>query len=144
MSNPAHYPKIINNFNLAIERIPDLDRSINRRNQLTIQPRASSRDRVILSIMSIFRLAHLSSKTVHDSPRSFSPLPFRARIIPFLLYCRLALLICPSPFLRPRRDDVAPRNARHVGTDSVSRQKYRRQWRSQRGVNNRENRGGCN
>lgn len=47
-----------------------------------------------------------------------------ARIIPFLLYHRLALLICPSPFLRgfkTRRCSTTKR----VGTNSISRQKHR-------------------
>lgn len=40
----------------------DLDRSMNRQNQLTIQPRALNCSRAILSILSIFRLARPRSK----------------------------------------------------------------------------------
>lgn len=84
---------------------------MNRQNQLTIQPRVLNCGRAILSILSIFRLARPRSKTVFDSFSSFSSLSFSlslfmsfflARIIPFLLYHRLAFLIWPSPFLRPR------------------------------------------
>lgn len=57
-----------------VVRVLNPDRSMNRRNQLTIQLRASNRGGAILSILSIFRLARPHSKTVFDLLHSFSSL----------------------------------------------------------------------
>lgn len=124
----------------ARSRVLDPDRSMNRPNQSTIQPRASSvAVGAILSILSIFRPARPRSKTAHDSRlvRFLPCLPLAHESSPFSFIAASRLLSVHLPFYGLRRDDVAPRNAWHVGTGSVSRRKHRHHWRSQRGVNNR-------
>jgi len=134
------FPKRILKCSRRAARVLNSNRSMNRRHQLTIQPRASNHSDLI-------DLVDLSAcpPTLKDRVRlapfvSLLSLSFSfafVRIIPFLLYHRLALLICPSSFLRSfktRRCNATKR----IGTNSISRQKHRTwhcQWHSN-GVSN--------
>jgi len=112
-------------------RVLNPDRSMNRQNQLTIQPRASNRGRAILSILSIFWLARPHPKTMFDSLRSFSSLSVSLSLsLSLSHFCtnhplsslsppRISYLSISLSTVKTRRCNTTKR----VGTNSISRQK---------------------
>lgn len=103
------------------------DRSMNRRNQLTIQLRASNRGEAILSILSIFQLARPHSKTVFDLLRSFSSLSLSLVLSrtnhPLSSLSSPCASYLPILFLRGRKGRCSITKC--VRTNSISRQKHR-------------------
>lgn len=91
--------------NFEVFREPDLDRSMNRQNQLTIQPRALNCSRAILSILSIFRLARLRSKD---------------RVLAQLVFFSISFFFSLSTFLSNANHPLSPLSPPRVSYLSIS------------------------
>lgn len=91
--------------NFEVFRGPDLDRSMNRQNQLTIQPRALNCSRAILSILSIFRLVR---------PRS------KDRVLAQLVFFSVSFFFSLSTFLSNANHPLSPLSPPRVSYLSIS------------------------